>query len=86
MGSSAAFDFNGYIHCISGNCWDGTANFANWKSSCSRDTHAINSIANMGGVVDPSGILQSGSVMIGAGANPDVRRIYLAFRAADRLA
>jgi len=66
---STSEDFNGYINCISYNCWDGTSNFSSWKSTCACDAHSINSISNMGGVSQATGALQSGSVMIGAGTN-----------------
>ncbi len=66
---SSNVDFNGYTNCISYNCWDGTNNFASWKSTCACDSHSINSIGNMGGVSQTTGALQLGSVMIGAGTN-----------------
>jgi hypothetical protein len=66
---STATDYNGYVNCISYNCWNGTNNFANWKSSCACDSHSVSSISGMGGVSPTTGALQTGSPMIGAGTN-----------------
>ncbi len=66
---SGSTDYNGYINCISYNCWNGTSNFATWRSNCNCDGHSVNSISNMGGVSATTGALQTGSPMIGAGTN-----------------
>jgi len=70
----AAMDYNAYQNCSGYNCWDGggadTSNFALYKSIAGFDAHSIANIASSTFFnVDANDVPQTGSPVIGAGAN-----------------